>query len=149
MPYKRMETLYTTYCDSIVLKVIRSEREIERLEKLIVANSQRKTQIDYDVINLWRDIAEKKLTKNAIYNTKRKESLLLSALYRLETEKNELVQNRLQQEDEKSRLKLLRARYERKKRKWSLCRQKVKNQRNIKLIAREESLTEECTSWKK
>ncbi|MDM2932064.1 hypothetical protein [Citrobacter sp. Cu233] len=148
MPYKRMENLYSTYCDSIVLKVIRSEREIERLENLIIANTQKKTEIDYDIITLWSAIAEKKLTKNTIYNTKRKESLLLSALYRLETEKNDLVQSKLQQENEKSRLKLLRARYERKKRKWSLCRQKVKSQRNIKLIAREESLTEECASWK-
>ena len=121
MPYKRMENLYSTYCDSIVLKVIRSEREIERLENLIIANTQKKTEIDYDIITLWSAIAEKKLTKNTIYNTKRKESLLLSALYRLETEKNDLVQSKLQ---------------------------KVKSQRNIKLIAREESLTEECASWK-
>ncbi|WP_410751974.1 hypothetical protein [Citrobacter sp. U14242] len=148
MPYKRMENLYSTYCDSIVLKVIRSEREIERLERLLAANSQKRIDVSYDIINLWNGIAEKELTKHAIYNTKRKESLLLSALYRLETEENELAQSKLQQEDEKLQLKLLRARYERKKRKWSLCRQQVKRQRNIKIMAREESLTEESTSWK-
>ena len=148
MPYKRMENLYSTYCDSIVIKVIRSEREIEQLEQSLIDNSRRKIALDNDIVELWQSIADKKLTKNIIYTIRRKESLLLSALYQLDMENKELMQNKLQQENERARLKTLRAQYERKKRKWSLCKQKVKSLRKIKMVAQEESLIEECTAWK-
>ena len=147
MPYKSMENLYSTYCDSLVLKVTRIEREIERLKNLLIANAEGHKETNDCIITLWHGVTESEVTKDNIYAIKRKESLLLSVLYRLDSEKDELIASQHEQE-EKSRLLQLRASYERKKRKWSLCQQKVKRLRSVKKIALEEYSIEECIAWK-
>ncbi|HEE0081378.1 TPA: hypothetical protein R8G83_000729 [Citrobacter youngae] len=148
MPYKSMENLYSTYCDSLVLKVTRIEREIERLKNLLIANAEGHKETNDCIITLWHGVTESEVTKDNIYVIKRKESLLLSVLYRLDSEKDELIASQHEQEDEKSRLLQLRASYERKKRKWSLCQQKAKRLRSVKKIALEEYSIEECIAWK-
>ncbi|EOZ3809665.1 TPA: hypothetical protein R8G72_000924 [Citrobacter youngae] len=148
MPYKSMENLYSTYCDSLVLKVTRIEREIERLKNLLIVNAEGHKETNDCIITLWHGVTESEVTKDNIYAIKRKESLLLSVLYRLDSEKDELIASQHEQEDEKSRLLQLRASYERKKRKWSLCQQKVKRLRSVKKIALEEYSIEECIAWK-
>ncbi len=52
MPYKSMENLYSTYCDSLILKVTRIEREIERLKNLLIVNAERHKETDGCIINL-------------------------------------------------------------------------------------------------
>ena len=148
MPYKSMENLYSTYCDSLILKVTRIEREIERLKTLLIVNAERHKETDGCIINLWHGVTESEITKDNIYAIKRKESLLLSVLYSLDAEKSELVASQHEQEDKKSHLLQLRANYERKKRKWSLCQQKFKRLRSVKRISQEEYSIEECISWK-
>lgn len=148
MPYKSMENLYSTYCDSLVLKVTRIDRGIERLKNLLIVNAERHKETDSCIATLWHGVTDSAVTKGNIYAIKRKESLLLSVLYRLDTEKNELIASQHEQEDEKSRLLQLRASYERKKRKWSLCQKKVKRLRSVKKIAQEEYAIEECIAWK-
>lgn len=97
MPYKSMENLYSTYCDSLILKVTRIEREIERLKNLLIVNAERHKETDGCIINLWHGVTESEITKDNIYAIKRKESLLLSVLYSLDAEKSELVASQHEQ----------------------------------------------------
>lgn len=99
MPYKSMENLYSTYCDSLILKVTRIEREIERLKNLLIVNAERHKETDGCIINLWHGVTESEITKDNIYAIKRKESLLLSVLYGTDAEKSELVASQHEQED--------------------------------------------------
>ncbi|ENA4997024.1 hypothetical protein OM235_03525 [Escherichia albertii] len=147
MPYKRMENLYASYCDSVALRVVHSEREIDRLDKLVQKNALQQQDVDNRIANIWLAVCDMNLTKFIIYQHKREEALLLFDLQRLSMELQNLYDLKNDEISRCKRLIRLRTHYERKRKKWELCYQRIKVQHKLKEINKEEQLAEECSSW--